>query len=100
MSELTEIIVLLNRVVANQECSSAFCVIDAICTLFCGAFSYVIALALNNACIITTNKIPIGRDNMAGSWIYVAIMFPVAIFLIWLIMGKIKPSLKRRFYKK
>jgi len=100
MSELTEIVGLLTQVVANQESSNAFCVIDAICALNASAISYVIALALNNACITTCNKIPIGRDNVAGSWIYVAIMFPVAILLIWLIMAKIKPSLKRRFYRK
>ncbi len=99
MPELETIISLLNRIVANQECSSSFCVIDAICALFSASISYVIALALNNACVNTCNKIPIGRDNVGSSWIYFAIMFPVAIFLIWLIMAKIKPKLKKKFYK-
>lgn len=96
-----EIISLLKNIKSNQETEPAFNVGGVLSMLLGAAIGYVIALSLSNAFIVSFKAIPLGPDNgIVGSWIYAIFMLIIGIFLLWVILAKLRPFLVREFNKK
>jgi uncharacterized membrane protein len=71
--------------------------------LLCASISFIVALAMNNALLLSFSKIPLGEDGLFGAWIYAIFMLIFGLFSIYIIYTKLQPYIEResiRFTKR
>jgi hypothetical protein len=100
MTELQQIVLLLKDIKVNQEKIPPFSTGGVLAMLLANSIAYVIALSLSNAFITSFKLIPISSDGVVGSWLYVAVILPIGIFLLYVILVWLQPFLKRKLDKK
>ena len=95
MTNLSPVISLLHIIIANQNKPPPFSVGQLICSFFALAMAYVIAQAANNAFVLAFSKIPVG-GGLLGAFIYLIIILPIGVFVIWAIVVYLQPWLQKK----
>lgn len=93
-----EIIELLKQIIINQAPAS-FNTGTAFCIALASAFTFVLALSLNNALLLSFQEIDIHGSALASAWVYAVIALVIVLLMLYLIYRWLEPFLSKQFQK-
>jgi hypothetical protein len=93
MTELAQILVEIKEIL--KALSQNFSVGKAFIAVIAFSIGFVIALALNNALVLTFDLIPVGKNGVLGAWIYAVIALIIGLVGLWLLYRYLSPKLSK-----